>query len=246
LSKRVDSHPFHKKEFVNMARAFRIILFLGLMVMPALLYAEGADKRPTNVKVLDEYKDGKGNLVRIVQFNEGLMRVTQTIIQPARPSVGLVVPIRLDTAKRDSISIFISKSNYMLLVKYRGRIIRTYKAVFGPNPLQNKLVEGDRNTPEGEFKIAAKNGTSKYDKFLALNYPNDEALTRFNKLKAAGQLPASARIGGDVGIHGIWPGGDDMIQLGIGWTDGCIALKNKDVEDLFSLVNVGTKVVIRK
>jgi lipoprotein-anchoring transpeptidase ErfK/SrfK len=79
-----------------------------------------------------------------------------------------------------------------------------------------------------------------------LNYPNDSSYARFNRLKAAGQLPASARIGGDVGIHGIWPGGDDMIQLGIGWTDGCIALKNKDVEELFSMVPVGTKVVIRK
>ena len=71
-------------------------------------------------------------------------------------------------------------------------------------------------------------------------------MARFNKMKASGQLPASARIGGSVGIHGIWPGGDDMIQLGIGWTDGCIALKNKDIEDLFSLVDVGTKVVIKK
>lgn len=227
-------------------RALRIVLFFGSMLLPSMLYAEAGEKRPINLKVLDEYKDGKGNLVRIVQYDEGLMRVTQTIIQPVKPIIGKVVPIRLDTAKRDSISVFISKSNYMLLVKYRGQIIRSYKAVFGPNPLQNKLMEGDRNTPEGEFKIAAKNAASKYDRFLALNYPTSEALAKFNKLKADGKLPASARIGGDVGIHGIWAGGDDMIQLGVGWTDGCIALKNKDVEDLFSLVNVGTKVVIRK
>jgi hypothetical protein len=211
--------------------------------VPMLLQAQ---QRPTNVKLLDEYKDGKGNIVRIVQFNEGLMRVTQTIIEPIRPTIGMNIPIRMDTARKDSFSIFISKSSYMLVLRYRGRAIRSYKAVFGPNPKLNKLVEGDRNTPEGEFRIISKNAGSKYDKFMGLNYPNDSSYARFNRLKAAGHLPASARIGGDVGIHGIWPGGDDMIQLGIGWTDGCIALKNKDVEELFSMVPVGTKVVIRK
>lgn len=221
----------------------RNAFLLLICFMPLLLQAQ---KRPTNIKVLDEYKDGKGNIVRVVQFNEGLMRVTQTIIEPLRPTVGISIPIRMDTVRKDSLSIHISKSNYMLLVRYRGKVIRTYKAVFGPNPKMNKLVEGDRNTPEGDFRIVTKNAASKYDKFLGLNYPNDSTYARFNRLKAAGQLPASARIGGDVGIHGIWPGGDDMIQLGIGWTDGCIALKNKDVEELFSMVNVGTRVIIRK
>ena len=67
-------------------------------------------------------------------------------------------------------------------------------------------MEGDRCTPEGTFRISSKNGASKYDKFMGLNYPNDSSIARFNRLKASGQLPASARIGGDVGIHGIWPG----------------------------------------
>jgi lipoprotein-anchoring transpeptidase ErfK/SrfK len=228
-------------------RVFWFVLFFGLIgVAPLVARAQTPEKRPTNVRVLDEYKDGKGHIVRVVQYDVGLMRVTETIIEPIIPIVGTIVPIRLDTAKRDSISIYISKSNYKLLVKYRGKVIRAYKAVFGPNPLNNKLMEGDRNTPEGDFRIASKNGASRYDKFLGLNYPNDSAMARFNKLKASGQLPASARIGGDVGIHGIWPGGDDMIQLGIGWTDGCIAIKNKDVEELFSMVNVGTRVIIRK
>lgn len=228
-----------------MMRALQgLLLFSLMLILPlAVLHAQ---PRPTNIKVLDEFKDGKGNIVRRVQFTEGLMRVTQTIIEPIRPSIGLRVPINLYTVRKDSMMIYISKSSYMLQVRYRGRIIRAYKAVFGPNPLQNKLMEGDRNTPEGVFRIASKNGASKYDKFMGLNYPNDSALMRFNKMKSSGALPASARIGGDVGIHGIWPGGDDMIQLGIGWTDGCIALKNKDIEELFSMINVGTKVVIRR
>ena len=221
----------------------RCLLLILLCCIPTLLPAQ---VRPTNIKVLDEHSDGKGNIVRTVEYTQGLMRVTETIIEPRKPSIGVVVPIRMDTARKDSISIIISKSNYILLVRYRGKTIRTYRAVFGPNPLQNKVMEGDRNTPEGIFRIANKNGASKYDKFMGLNYPTDSTMTCFNQLKASGQLPASARVGGNVGIHGIWPGGDDMIQLGVGWTDGCIALKNKDVEELFSMVTVGTKVVIRK
>lgn len=225
-------------------RAFLKMLFLPcLLALPLSLFAQ---HRPTNIKVLDEYKDGKGNLVRVVQYDEGLMRVTETIIEPIQPSIGIVVPIRMDTAKRDLISIYISKSQYRLTVKYGRKPIRSYKAVFGPTPKANKLMEGDRNTPEGVFRIASKNPSSKYDKFLALDYPNDSCVARFNRLKAEGKLPASARIGGNVGIHGVWPGGDDLIQLGVGWTDGCIALRNKDIEDLFSLVEVGTRVIIRK
>ncbi len=226
-----------------LSRILRVSFLTILFCLPLLLTAQ---TRPTNIKVLSETEDGRGNTIRIVQFNEGLMKVTQTIIEPKKPKVGVVVPIRMDTARKDSISIVISKSSYVLVVKYRGKAIRVYKATFGPNPMLNKSMEGDRNTPEGIFRIASKNAASKYNKFLGLNYPNDSSYARFNRLKANGVLPASATIGGNVGIHGIWPGGDDLIKLSIGWTDGCIALANKDIEDLYSLISVGTKVLILK
>ena len=47
-------------------------------------------------------------------------------------------------------------------------------------------------------------------------------------------------------IHGIWKKGDDLIEKRVGWTDGCIALKNKDIDELFLFVGIGTKVFIRK
>jgi murein L,D-transpeptidase YafK len=125
-------------------------------------------------------------------------------------------------------------------------MVRNYRAVFGPTPKMNKNMEGDRCTPEGVFHIAGKNPNSKYNKFMLLSYPNDSARIRFNKLKQQGLIPKTARIGGDIGIHGIWKGGDDMIEMGVGWTDGCVALKNRDVEELYTFVGVGTKVVIRK
>jgi murein L,D-transpeptidase YafK len=226
------------------------VVLCSLVMAPIVAKAQepaATPPRPQNIKVLDEYSDGKGHIIRVVQFSQGMMRVTQTIIMPKTSPVGMAnVPFRPDTLNKDSVLLLVDKSDYVLQLWYRKRMLRAYKAVFGPNPLMNKRMEGDRCTPEGKFKIASKNPGSKYTKFMGLNYPTDSSQKQFNTLKASGTIPATARIGNSVGIHGIWPGGDDMIDMGIGWTDGCIALKNKDIEELFKAVGVGTQVVVRK
>ncbi len=201
-----------------------------------------------NFKMLEEYPDGKGNLVRVVQFSEGNMRVRQTIIQPNPALIKQAkwVAINPDTIRKDKVLILVDKSDYSVLVYYNKRPVRNYKAVFGPNPMSDKCQEGDRCTPEGDFTIERINPKSQYNKFLLLSYPNDSAKVRFARLQAAGKLPKTARIGHSIGIHGIWPGGDDMIELGVGWTDGCVALRNSDVDELSRFVGVGTKVMIRK
>ena len=208
--------------------------------------AVGLVSKPRDLKILSEHKDKAGNIFRVIRYKQGDMIVTQTVIIPKLGLAGIYVPIRTDTMKKDSLYVIVDKKKYCLQVMYRRKLIRSYRAVFGPTPLIDKKCEGDRCTPEGWYKIATKNAASKYNKFMGLNYPNDSAYARFNKLKQIGQLPASANIGGSVGIHGIWPGGDDMIEMGVGWTDGCIALRNKDADDLFALVSVGTRVWVRK
>ena len=200
--------------------------------------------RPRDIKILDEHKDKNGNTVRTLQYYLGQQRITETQTIPSYAS--LHVPINPDTLNRDSLMIVVSKAKYTLDVYYRRKKIRSYKAVFGPKPLENKKMEGDRCTPEGWFTIKNKNGASKYNKFMLLNYPNDSSIAAFARLKAAGTIPPSAKIGGDVGIHGIWKGGDDMIELGVCWTDGCVAIKNKDIDELYTLVPEGTRVFIRK
>jgi hypothetical protein len=202
-------------------------------------------KQPRDLKVLKEYSDGKGNIIREVQYTQGSMRVTEMIIMP-KPVAFRRLAIDPDTLIKDSLTIIVDKSKYSVQLFYRKRMIRSYKAVFGPNPKLDKCMEGDRCTPEGWFKIAAKNPASKYTKFMLLNYPNDSTYRKFNKLKEAGKIPKTARIGSAIGIHGIWKGGDDMIEMGVGWTDGCVALKNKDIEELYSFAGVGTRVFIKK
>ena len=200
--------------------------------------------RPRDIKVLDEHKDKNGNMVRTIQYRQGNATMTET--QVIHPNTIIKAPINPDTLNKDSVILIVNKSKYTVDVFYRQRRIRSYKAVFGPKPMENKKMAGDRATPEGWFKIQNKNSTSKYDKFMLLNYPNDSSVARFNRLKANGELPPDARIGGDIGIHGIWKGGDDMIDMGVCWTDGCVALKNKDIDELFTFVGVGTTVFIKK
>lgn len=203
--------------------------------------------RPRNLKVIAEYDDGRGNMVREVQYTHRALRVTETIYIPkVFTGIGIKPNISMDSLVKDSIWILVDKGKYVVQIYYKKRLIRGYRAVFGPDPKMNKCMEGDRCTPEGWYKISDKHISSKYNKFMLLNYPTEKNYEQFNKLKDAGKIPKNARIGGDVGIHGIWPRGDDMIEMGIGWTDGCIALKNEDIDDLYKWVRVGTRVYIRK
>lgn len=203
-----------------------------------------ASRPRTNFKVVEEHKDKDGNIIRTVQFEQGRTRFTETQLIKMTPNLHL--PIHADTLNKDSVLLIVNKSHYIVEVYYRRKKVRAYKAVFGPKPLQDKKMEGDRCTPEGWFTIVTKNATSKYNKFLLLDYPNDSSVARFNALKASGAIPKSARIGGSVGIHGIWKGGDDMIEKGVCWTDGCVAITNKDVDELYTFVSVGTRVFIKK
>ncbi len=204
--------------------------------------------KPTNIRVIEEYNDGKGNLIRTIQYEQNQQRITETIIRPLPKTakVNLHRLIKGDTLNKDSVEIAISKSKYKVDVYYKREMIRSYIAVFGPRPLENKCMEGDRCTPEGSFKVQRKNPASQYNKCMMLDYPNDSAKMRFNALKEKGAVPQNAKMGSNVGIHGIWAGGDDMIELGVGWTDGCIALRNKDIDELYTFVGVGTRVIIRK
>jgi lipoprotein-anchoring transpeptidase ErfK/SrfK len=144
------------------------------------------------------------------------------------------------------VQIIIDKSSYELYVYDKIGWFATYPVVFGNNTLDDKKIEGDRNTPEGSFKIANKRVHEKWDRYMGLNYPTQESLAKFNRRKQTGEVPSNASPGGGIGIHGTWPNEDYVIDRYKNWTNGCISLKNEDVEDLYSYVPVGTPVTIRK
>lgn len=145
-----------------------------------------------------------------------------------------------------TIYILIDKSKYELSVYDDKGWYATYPVVFGNNSLADKKMEGDKNTPEGTFHIISKKIHDEWDRFMALDYPTKESWEKFNERKERGEIPASAHIGGGIGIHGTWPHEDFVIDRYKNWTLGCISMKRSDVEELYNYTPVGTKVIIRK
>lgn len=126
--------------------------------------------------------------------------------------------------------------------------IREYPIVLGASPVGAKLYEGDNKTPEGEYRISAKYPHDAWSRFMLLDYPTPMNRYIYEWTRRSGLLPQRGSrgpgIGGQVGIHGTV---SDLInQRGDDWTRGCISLRNGDVEELFTLVDVGTRVVIEK
>jgi lipoprotein-anchoring transpeptidase ErfK/SrfK len=142
--------------------------------------------------------------------------------------------------------IVIDKSDYELSVYDAKGWYATYPVVFGADPMQDKRMEGDRYTPEGQFKILSKRPHDKWSRFLLLDYPTQESLVKFNQRKQRGEIPRNASPGGGVGIHGVWPHEDFVIDRYKNWTLGCISLKNADVQELYGYVPLGTPVTIKK
>jgi len=135
--------------------------------------------------------------------------------------------------------VVVNKESHQLTLYAGGRPLRTYPADLGSNTAGTKLRSGDNATPEGRYHITTKKGQgqSKYYKALLLNYPNDDDRARFARLKRAGQIPARATPGGLIEIHGDGGRRKD-------WTQGCVAVRNDHMDELFRRVEVGTPVTI--
>ncbi|MES1216942.1 MAG: L,D-transpeptidase [Bacteroidota bacterium] len=156
-----------------------------------------------------------------------------------RFSVGSAGPI-------GAIYILIDKSDYELNVYDEKGWYATYPVVFGNSSLSDKKMEGDKNTPEGTFRIISKRYHEKWDRFMAIDYPTQESIEKFNQRKQRGEIPANAKIGGGIGIHGTWPHEDFVVDRYKNWTMGCISMKRDDVEEIYGFAATGTKVIIRK
>lgn len=120
-----------------------------------------------------------------------------------------------------------------------SRELRTYKIAIGRNPLGAKTQRGDHKTPEGNYVIDAMKSNSRFHRALHISYPN---LTDRERSQTDGVNP-----GGDVEIHGIqnglgWIG---SLHRSIDWTDGCMAVTDDEIEDIWNRVGSGTPVEIR-
>ena len=124
------------------------------------------------------------------------------------------------------------KARTMHLLNGR-RILKSYRVNLGFAPVGDKKKSGDGRTPEGAYYINRRNPESEFHLSLGINYPNarDRA-----EAKALGVDP-----GGDIFIHGE---GNPVERLLSDWTWGCIAVKNREMEEVYAMVRTGTPVLI--
>lgn len=165
--------------------------------------------------------------------------------------------------KLNNVEIIVDRSNYRLELYSDKELIKTYRASFGKNASPVKTSKDDLITPTGEYKICRMDSVSEYHSKLLLNYPNErdaaEALKNgvigkedFDKIVRSWKLnkcpPANTRLSVEIGIHGL--GGNDFIfknlPFAFNWTNGSIALSNKSMDELFSVVKIGTIVIIKR
>jgi hypothetical protein len=144
-----------------------------------------------------------------------------------------------ESKKNHDYSIIIDKFSRKCIVYLGGSRKYEFEAELGRNWVGDKRTKGDMATPEGMYKITKKieGSKTKYYKALLLDYPNDEDKIKFRYEIEHGSLPASAKIGGLIEIHG--NGGK-----GIDWTEGCIALTDREMDVVYNITKVGTAVTI--
>jgi murein L,D-transpeptidase YafK len=142
-----------------------------------------------------------------------------------------------DSPKADGVVIV--KSERVLSLLAHGKVIRTYKVALGGTPVGAKEQQGDHKTPEGHYIIDRRNPQSRFYKSIHISYPNEQDR---RKAHESGHSP-----GGDIMIHGL-PNG--MGALGAAhratdWTDGCIAVTDVEMDEIWKLVPDGTPIEIK-
>lgn len=116
--------------------------------------------------------------------------------------------------------------------------MRSYRISLGDNPVGHKLYEGDKRTPEGDYLLDWRNANSDFYKSIHISYPSpqDRELA-----EAWGLNP-----GGSIMIHGLPNDAGDLAFAfaGLDWTEGCIAVTNEEMEEIWTLVDDGTPIRI--
>jgi murein L,D-transpeptidase YafK len=135
--------------------------------------------------------------------------------------------------------IVIIKSSRTMMLMNGDKVLKTYKVALGGQPVGAKDRQGDHKTPEGNYVVDARVPNSQFHRALHISYPNVRDRERAHKLGVS--------AGGAVEIHGLaekfaWAGSAHRLA---DWTDGCIAVTDEEIDEIWPLVAVGTPVEIR-
>lgn len=177
-----------------------------------------------------------------------------------KPLEEILIEKKLSGLKNVTISV--DRKNYKLNLLSDSTLVKSYNVVFGRNNNSNKISKNDNVTPIGNYLICRIDSNNIYYKKLFLDFPNlkdaSEALKEniisqndfkniAKKLNETGCSYSETILGADIGIQGT--GEYNIIFKNLpfvfNWTNGSIALSNENIDELLSVVNVGTKVTIK-
>ncbi len=135
--------------------------------------------------------------------------------------------------------VIVVKGQRTLTLLSHDKVLRTYKVALGGSPIGAKEQQGDHKTPEGRYVLDHRNAKSRFYKSIHVSYPNDRDRQRASQRGVA--------AGGDIMIHGLpngfgWLGAAHRAR---DWTDGCVAVTNAEMDEIWELVPDGTAIDIR-
>jgi len=135
--------------------------------------------------------------------------------------------------------VLVKKSESKLFLISDGKPIREYRIAMGPRPRGPKMAAGDERTPEGDYVLDRKNLKSAFYKSIRISYPNDSDRERALRL--------GVNPGGSIMIHGqpnerTWP--EEVAQT-FNWTNGCIAVTDEQMDEIWDAVEEGTPIRIQ-
>jgi len=183
--------------------------------------------------------------------------VILVILAAAAAILFLATPVRMQfkqktPMKLDQPRLVVYKKDRLLELYDGSKLVKSYSVVLGFAPEGDKEKEGDGKTPEGEFYVFTKNAKSRFHLSLGISYPaKDDAIRGLQSgvisktehddiakaIDSRKMPPQKTALGGEIYIHGGGTASD--------WTWGCVAMSNKEIEELFETVPVGTRVEIR-
>ncbi len=134
--------------------------------------------------------------------------------------------------------VLVVKGERRLYLLHQGMVMRVYRIELGRNPMGTKVMEGDGRTPEGWYVLDTRNENSRFHRSIRISYPNEADLERARMLGVA--------PGGAIMIHG-QPSEPPVALVRYGrrdWTEGCIAVSNSDMDEIWSAVEDGTPIEI--
>jgi len=155
---------------------------------------------------------------------------------PILPKAYAVAPLAAD-ARADSVVVL--KRERKLILYSQGEVLKTYPISLGSEPVGPKTRQGDHRTPEGHYVLDRRNPKSQYYRSIHISYPKPEQVENARK---QGTAP-----GGDVFIHGL-PNGFGWLgssQRRYDWTDGCFAVTNAEMDEIWRAVPDGTPIEIK-